>query len=352
MPVIQQNCRRCTARVSRGVVMVYSAVAIVVLCGILSFAVDYGRVQLVKTELQRLADAAAVYSAAQVTVQANLRSFARAAATENLVDNRSLSLTNADIERGTWNATTRTFTPTAISPTAVRVTARRMASRSTGVPLIFGQIIGRNTVDVSASSVAVWVPPVTTTTVVDAKRSIYYYQLPDGTYVPDSWGGDTVDASYRPVEIAVSPGDRITFTPDGEATFSVGHDGYTGPNGNGSYIAYQVQPAWQNGFSDLRAPVVSLAGAFVGTGSPPMPATMDFSTAESRYVLDVSPQLKQVFFIGDGDQTETCDEARDYIAPPGATKLLLGVYDWWVYRDNAGSFNVSITTKGRAKLVR
>jgi len=333
----------------RGVTLIYASVSIVAMFGMLSLAVDYGRAQLVKTELQRLADAAAVYSAAQVTNLTNLRSFARASALENTVDGAALTLTDADIEQGTWNAATRTFTPTGSFPTAVRITARRVASRGTAVPLIFGRIIGRNDVDVSASSVTMWVAPVTTNTTVDARRSIYYYGLANGTNIPDPWGGDTVNASMRPIEITVAPGDRISLSASGSATYSASGGTYSGPNG-GLGTTSQAQLGYLNGFSDLIAPSVSLSGAFVGAGSPPTPSTLDFTLQSSRDVLDISPRLKQVFFAGDGNQSSSAK--RDYIVPAGATTLLLGVYDSWIWRDNAGSFTVSITTKGRARLLR
>ena len=50
-------------RGSRGTVMVWAIVSMVALMAFVSLAVDMGRVQLAKTELQRAADAAARYGA-------------------------------------------------------------------------------------------------------------------------------------------------------------------------------------------------------------------------------------------------------------------------------------------------
>jgi Flp pilus assembly protein TadG len=43
----------------RGAVIVYTAIIMVAFCGICSLAVDYGHVQMAKSELQRMADATA-----------------------------------------------------------------------------------------------------------------------------------------------------------------------------------------------------------------------------------------------------------------------------------------------------
>lgn len=146
----------CAARRARqrrrgtAVVMLCSIMA--VLAGFLSFAVDYGRVQLVKAELQRAADAAARYAATGLS-NSSWQSRAIAAAADNTVDGTSLVLQPGDITRVNV-ASDGTYTTTPPF-NGVRVIAERSAARGTAVQLILTRLIGRATCDVRALSIAV-----------------------------------------------------------------------------------------------------------------------------------------------------------------------------------------------------
>ena len=120
------------------------------LCGIVSLAVDFGRVQVAKAELRQAADAAARFGAAGLANGGNAtraRSNAIAAAADNKVDGQSLSLAATDVEVGTW--ANGTFSPGGASPNAVRVAASRGA-----VPLVFARLIGISSASVDAVSIA------------------------------------------------------------------------------------------------------------------------------------------------------------------------------------------------------
>lgn len=136
-----------------GFAVLYAAIALVALLGIMSFAVDLGRVQCAKTELQNACDAAARYAATGVH-DGTAFAKAQAAALENKVDGSALSILAADVETGTWDDSARVFTPTATNPDAVRITGRRTAARGNAVPLVFARAVGMSAVDVTASSVA------------------------------------------------------------------------------------------------------------------------------------------------------------------------------------------------------
>lgn len=142
----------------RGLSSVYTVVTMAAVCGFVSFGVDIGRVQLAKTELRIAADAAARAAARMLPSGiAQARSEAVAAAAANTCDGSPVALdANADVEFGTWDAQSRTFTPGAVSPTAVRITARRIAARNTAISLTFARVVGRETCDVHASAVAVY----------------------------------------------------------------------------------------------------------------------------------------------------------------------------------------------------
>jgi uncharacterized membrane protein len=60
----EQSRQQCGRKRASGISIIWLAIFLTALCGIVSLAVDYGRVQLVKTELRSAADAAALAGAA------------------------------------------------------------------------------------------------------------------------------------------------------------------------------------------------------------------------------------------------------------------------------------------------
>ncbi|WP_428940065.1 DUF7305 domain-containing protein [Fontivita pretiosa] len=136
---------------AHGLTLVYTLCAMMALLAMTSLAVDLARVQLCKTELQQAADAAARYAARGIA-DGTYRSKAQAAASENLCDGSPVTLLAEDVELGTWSD--GTFTAGGDSPNAIRVIARRTAARGNAVPLVFGKIVGANSVDTAAVAVA------------------------------------------------------------------------------------------------------------------------------------------------------------------------------------------------------
>src|SRR4051812_16787578 len=112
LPVWPSTRGRATRR--RGAVLVYTTAAIVVFCGFCVLAVDWGRVQLAKSELMRATDAAARAAAAQLPGDpAAARAAAVLYASYNTVDGQPLSLQPQDVVLGRWNPGTGTLDPTA-----------------------------------------------------------------------------------------------------------------------------------------------------------------------------------------------------------------------------------------------
>jgi hypothetical protein len=148
------------ARHRRGIGAAYAIMLLVALIAIASLAVDWGRVQLVKTQLQTAADAAA--RAGGLGMRAGIpqaRTDAMNVAAANAADGSSVTLNaDNDIEFGAWDPGTRTFTvltgAAADGANAIRVTARRTAATGNAVPLLWGRLIGRETCDAQASAVA------------------------------------------------------------------------------------------------------------------------------------------------------------------------------------------------------
>jgi hypothetical protein len=145
----------------RGSALVWVTIMLTAMTAFCSLAVDLGRVQIVKTELRRAADAAAMYGAAGLAQSgpSAARANAADAADDNAADESPVVLQPADdVELGLWNAAAREFTvltgANEANATAIRVTARRTKERQTAVPLMFARVIGVETCDVRAVAVA------------------------------------------------------------------------------------------------------------------------------------------------------------------------------------------------------
>jgi hypothetical protein len=100
----------------------------------------------------------------------------------------------------------------------------------------------------------------------------------------------------------------------------------------------------ENGIADMAAPFCSLIGVFLGPNQPDQdqaPAPLSFSILADRDYLELTPALKQPFFIGDG--LTSSGVVQQVIAPIGATRLFLGVMDEYYWSDNKGTFTVQVT---------
>jgi Flp pilus assembly protein TadG len=144
----------------RGGILIYVMVLWVLLCGFVSLGVDWGRVQLTKTQLQRAADAAARAAVAELSngvtatqdAAVNFGSYNSADGTAVAIDR------NNDVEFGTWDTGSRTFTVLSGAArgnaNAVRVTARRTTASGNPLRLTFGAMVGASTVDLRSQVIA------------------------------------------------------------------------------------------------------------------------------------------------------------------------------------------------------
>ncbi|MCB2129199.1 MAG: hypothetical protein KDE03_09015 [Rhodobacteraceae bacterium] len=119
-------------------------------------AVDVGNGVANKTHLQVAADAAA--HAAILTREWHSEDDAKQAAIDMAKENMSTTvygniLTSSDIQFGTWNAATETFTPSSGSRDAVQVSTKRYAANNNGVATYMLGLIGLNRWDVASASV-------------------------------------------------------------------------------------------------------------------------------------------------------------------------------------------------------
>ncbi len=136
-------------RPRRGAAIIYAVVVMSVLIGVCSLAVDYGRAQLVRSELQSTADGVARAAASGLSTSVTeAKRRARDLAAMNRADGAAITLTDADFAFGKWDADTNQIELGGTPIDAVEVTARRTVS------LAFGSMIGKTTTDVSASATA------------------------------------------------------------------------------------------------------------------------------------------------------------------------------------------------------
>jgi hypothetical protein len=98
----------------------------------------------------------------------------------------------------------------------------------------------------------------------------------------------------------------------------------------------------EHGISDVTAPMNSLLGVFLGDECPDRgraPKALNFVRIGTDFV-SLSPQLKQIFFIGSG--STRAGIAQRFLVPNGATRLFLGVMDGHEWNNNTGSFRVAV----------
>ena len=122
------------------------------------------------------------------------------------------------------------------------------------------------------------------------------------------------------------------------------------PDGNTSFPT-DISPF--GGLSGIRSDASGfLVGVFLGPTVPmePAPATLDFrASGLGTSFLTLSPQLGQLFFIGDGRTGTGSGAIQQFFVPPTATGLYLGFADApnytglpGQYQDNVGSLSISL----------
>lgn len=176
-----------TKQPRRGAVAVLVALLLIFIMGMVAFGVDIGYIVLVRTQLQAAVDSAAMAAVpAMIDDVDGVYDAANAYAGKHWAGGEYVSLETSDVEIGTWEADTATFTPNAgggNSGNAVRVTARRL-----DVPLFFGILLGRRSFDAGASAIAMSNP-----------RDICFVVDLSGSMNDDTetaWVTDHIDSTY------------------------------------------------------------------------------------------------------------------------------------------------------------
>lgn len=171
-----------------------------------------------------------------------------------------------------------------------------------------------------------------------------------GHAVPPAPAGGGAGVLPIQAPLTISAGSEISFLsvtglvnegtgPGYENTWN-GPEGFVGPSDYNSV----------GGIAGVRMPVrMPLVGIFLDNSEPadPAPPRLDFTGAGGLNFASLSPGLRQVFFVGDGRTDQ--NNLQMFIAPPGATRLFLGIADAGshqgdvgAYGDNQGAFEVTV----------
>jgi hypothetical protein len=164
--------------------------------------------------------------------------------------------------------------------------------------------------------------------------------MPDGSKAS---GGDSAPAQSPVLVQGLTPGRGLLFAATGSVTRMSGNAAWLP---DGAEVTSHEAGA-ENGIAALTAPFESLVGVFLGPNQPSLsspPAALDFGTRDKMDYSILRPQLRQVFFIGDG-RTAT-GAGQLVVVPVGATRLFLGVMDRNESANNTGAFSVAITEAG------
>ncbi|HZZ71058.1 MAG TPA: pilus assembly protein TadG-related protein [Pirellulales bacterium] len=138
----------------RGAIAAFAAFMMVIVVGMVAFGIDLGYIVNTRTELQKAADAAAFAGASQlVNGTAAAQTEAMTYLALNPVGGRTMTSSNAVLQYGNWDLTTRTFSQSAVTPNALKVTLTDDSQ-----PLFFGKIFGRATFTTSTSAIAIYQP--------------------------------------------------------------------------------------------------------------------------------------------------------------------------------------------------
>ena len=223
----------------RGTVLVLITVLIVVLFGLLAFAIDVGYILHARTELQRTVDVCALAAAKYLPDQAEAVSAAQLAATENR-GSVGPDLHASSVEFGFWDRDTATFMappPDGKNTNAVRVTLERTDAAGNPLSLFFARVLGQSEANTSASATAMYdrwlcgpfvgiewisVPGSLLTNSYNSEKGGYAWGTRDrGSICSDGPIGIDGDALIKG-DARAGKGHRVTITGSATVTGSVG----------------------------------------------------------------------------------------------------------------------------------
>jgi Flp pilus assembly protein TadG len=378
---IDSNQHRSVRRQGRrGQTLILATACMTVMLGFLSLAVDFGRINVAKSELQSVTDAA-TRSAAQTMRSLSAGKSAASASAAALfaaskVDGATPTFDpNTDLTLGLWDPATKLFIPATVQEgaNAIKINAKVTIGGADRPFAFLSAIRGSMVVDVECVAM---VSGTKAQTYVSGNGNPWLAGMPAGSKTdnlrPESpslhdHAGSSPNAVNSPGMINLSEsnifsGQVILFdTVTGTANNVRSSVGFS-PDGNLGFVvslgtaSADNSASWSrsvNGLSNVKAPINSMVAVFLNDNAPnttAAPSNLDFSTADARDYVSLAPQLKQVFFVGDGRRSN--GEAQQITVPPGATRMFIGNMDAWQWNDNSGGYNATINSVIKVTTVR
>ncbi len=153
------TCSNRSAR-CRGSVIPWVLLSTIAMVGFTALAVDLGHLLNAHVELKAAANASALAGGNSLLAGIDVaRTQALAYSAANFANGQPVTLEDSDVEFGSWDEASRTFTlidesDPDVVPDAIRVTAHLTAARGNPVAHLFGKVLGSLTSDVRVTSTA------------------------------------------------------------------------------------------------------------------------------------------------------------------------------------------------------
>ncbi|MEM7311895.1 MAG: putative Ig domain-containing protein, partial [Planctomycetota bacterium] len=182
--------------------------------------------------------------------------------------------------------------------------------------------------------------------IVEGTSDPYLAGMPDGSTA--SSGDVAPDHSPALVEgLLLQGGQTLTFSASGQVSFGGLPNPNETPDGKLSGGGTHGNGA-ENGISNASMNFNSLVGVFLTDAQPNTnvaPDALNFTPSGNVVgginYTELSPELQQVFFIGDGVTDD--GTVQEITVPDGATRLYLGTWDGFGWYNNGGFFDVQVT---------
>src|SRR5919106_369742 len=171
-------------RDQRGGIALLFGLMIGVLFAFGALAVDGAQLYVLKSKLQRTADAAALAAASQLPAEDDARAMALEYAVKNMsFEEHGNTLVAGDIDFGYWHPGTRSFVSGGVPVNAAMVTTRRSAANNNPAGTYFAGLMGYDEVDVETTSVAGRVNAVCILALDPSGESAFFVE--NGTMIAD-----------------------------------------------------------------------------------------------------------------------------------------------------------------------
>jgi hypothetical protein len=160
---------------------------------------------------------------------------------------------------------------------------------------------------------------------------------------------------------AAAAGQVLTFSNiSGSVNFSASSETSTNGIGDGRAFLSGTNILSYGGISGIRndKAIAFLVGVFLNDSAPTGsgPSALDFTN--NTNFTQLSPQLNQTFFIGDGLRGSGVGDIQSFLVPEQATRLFLGFADGFnvqglpaYYNDNTGSVVANFDIQSAAEPV-